>query len=332
MKNSSIAILIGTTIISGIALLWWVFSKPLPDYCKINDNNVEYYWLAPDVNRLPDNDSGKRIKYGRELIMNTSRYLGPKGSVFPKHTNGMNCQNCHLDAGTKIWGNNYSAVFTTYPKYRARSGTIENIYKRVNDCLERSLNGKPLDSACKEMQAIKAYVEWLGTDVEKGKKPKGSGIYDLPFMDRAADPVKGKIVYVQKCQSCHQVDGAGIFNEAKTEYIYPPLWGEHSYNIGAGLYRLSRFAGYIKYNMPLGTNFQNPQLTDDEAWNVAAYVNSQPRPGKNISKDWPKIIEKPVDHPFGPFQDTFSERMHKFGPFKPIAEEREKKQRTKSTT
>jgi thiosulfate dehydrogenase len=48
------------------------------------------------------------------------------------------------------------------------------------------------------------------------------------------------------------------------------------------------------------------------------------RPKKDISKDWPKIAEKPIDHPFGPFSDGFSEIQHKVGPFKPIAEARKK--------
>lgn len=82
-------------------------------------------------------------------------------------TNGMNCQNCHLDAGTKVWGNNYGSVFSTYPKYRPRSGKEEDIYKRINDCFERSLNGKALALNSKEMQAIKAYIEYVGKDVKK---------------------------------------------------------------------------------------------------------------------------------------------------------------------
>ena len=104
-------------------------------------------WMGPPANQIPyySREDGKLIWYGHELIANTSKYLGPKGSVM-QITNGMNCQNCHLDAGTKPWGNNYSAVYTTYPKFRERSGGIETIYKRVNDCMERSLNGTALDS------------------------------------------------------------------------------------------------------------------------------------------------------------------------------------------
>jgi thiosulfate dehydrogenase len=197
---------------------------------------------------------------------------------------------------------------------------VENIYKRVNDCFERSLNGKALDTAQKEMQAIKAYIDWLGNGVKKGEKPKGSGIYELPFLARAADPEKGRAVYRQHCQSCHQENGGGVLHADGTAFQYPPLWGNQSYNDGAGLYRLSRFAGYVKYNMPQGVTHENPILTDEEAWDVAAFVNSQSRPVKDIRNDWPKIEDKPVDHPFGPFADGFSPEQHKFGPFGPIKE------------
>ncbi len=170
------------------------------------------------------------------------------------------------------------------------------------------------------MQAIKAYIEWVGKDVSRNTKPLGSGITELAYLDQAAEPDKGKLVYQAKCTSCHGATGEGKLNPDNITYQYPPLWGAHSYTMAAGLFRLSRFAGYVKSNMPLGANYDNPQLTDEEAWNVAAFVNSQPRPVKDISKDWPKISGKPVDHPFGPYTDSFSERQHKYGPFLPIAE------------
>ncbi len=231
----------------------------------------------------------------------------------------MNCQNCHLDAGTKPFGNNYSAVYSTYPKFRARSGTKETIEKRINDCFERSLNGKPLPSTGKEMKAILAYMKWLGTGVEKGKTPEGAGLQKLAFLDRAADPKRGSAVYEAKCVSCHGKNGEGMLNADNTNYTYPPLWGDHSYNDGAGLYRISGFAGYVKNNMPLGASHENPQLTDEEAWDIAAYVNSRPRPHKDQNNDWKDLSKKPIDFPFGPYADKFSEEQHKYGPFKPIA-------------
>lgn len=281
-------------------------------------------WIAPSLfaDQTTIGRDRELVMYGEDLVANTAKYLGPHGSVL-QITNGMNCQNCHLDAGKRPWGNNYGAVYSTYPKFRARSGTVENIYKRVNDCLERSLNGKPLDTAGREMQAIYAYIKWLGQDVPKGKKPYGSGLPKLPYLDRAADPEKGKVVYTSVCQTCHGPNGEGALNPDGITYGYPPLWGEHSYNDGAGLYRLSRFAAYVKYNMPFNqVSFIHPKLTDEEAWDVAAFVNAQPRPHKDQRSDWKDIAQKSVDEPFGPYADGFTEQQHKYGPFKPIETER----------
>ena len=146
----------------------------------------------------------------------------------------------------------------------------------------------------------------------------GSGLKDLPILDRAADPVKGKLVFQLRCQSCHGENGQGQKSEGTKEYIYPPLWGNNSYNDGAGLFRLGTFARYVKNNMPWGVSFDAPVLSNEEAWDVAAYVNSQPRPHFDTSHDWPDISKKPYDHPLGPFKDAFSTQQHKFGPFQPI--------------
>jgi thiosulfate dehydrogenase len=148
------------------------------------------------------------------------------------------------------------------------------------------------------MQAITAYMNFLGTDVKKGEKPEGSGLKKLAFLDRAASPENGDLVYKAKCQSCHQANGEGLLNVDKTAYTYPPLWGKNSYNDGAGLYRISNFASYVKYNMPLGASHDNSSVTDEEAWDLAAFVNSQPRPKKDIKKDWPKIEKKTIRSSF----------------------------------
>ena len=297
------------------------------------DSNFTRLWTAPADWRLlrlkPEEQ--KLVLYGKELIANTAEYLGPKGSV-SQISNGMNCQNCHLSAGTQPWGNNYFAVQANYPKFRERSGAVENQVKRVNDCFERSLNGKALDSTSREMKAILAYIKWVGSDVPNKNTPRGAGIFKIKGLKRPTDPEKGKFVYQQKCQSCHQGNGEGIMAEKGKGYTYPPLWGKHSYNNGAGLYRISNFAGYVKYNMPLGATYDRPQLTDEEAWDVAAFVNSMPRPEKDLSKDWPNIAGKPFDHPFGPYADPYSEKQHKYGPYKPIKEWKEaqkKKQNSK---
>jgi thiosulfate dehydrogenase len=297
----------------------------------ILQNEMVKFWKPADINLITDTILKQEVTYGKDLIAHTAKYLGPNGSV-KQITNGMNCNNCHLDAGTKPWGNNYGSVYSMYPKMRARSGQLESLYKRVNDCMERSLNGQPLKEDEKEMKAMIAYIEYIGSTVPKGKEANASGIYDMDYLDRAANPAKGKGLYDTKCASCHQMNGQGILAEDKTEYIYPPLWGNNSYNSGAGLFRLSRFAGYIKYNMPLGASYENPQLSDEESWDIAAYVESLDRPSKDLSQDWPNISKKPIDHPFGPYSDIFTEAQHKFGPFKPIKEAKKKKEKNNLKT
>lgn len=275
-------------------------------------------WLGSGFEDIDlSTDSGQLIAYGRELIVNTASYLGPKGSVM-QISNGMNCQNCHLEGGTKPWGNNYGGVYSTYPRFRSRSGSVEDIYKRINDCIERSLNGSVLDTVSREVQAMYAYFQWLGRGVPKGVKPEGAGLAKLAYLDRAADSVRGKAIYVAKCQLCHGPRGAGQLNPDGRTYLYPPLWGANSYTTAAGLYRLSSFAGYVYNNMPFGAAWNARQLTEEEAWDVAAFVNSQYRPQRTFAADWPDISKKPIDHPFGPYADGFSEAQHRLGPFGPI--------------
>jgi thiosulfate dehydrogenase len=277
-------------------------------------------WEAPSLytDQVTVGKERALVIYGEDLIANTAKYLGPKG-IIAQISNGMNCQNCHLDAGKRIWGNNFGAVYSTYPKYRERSGTVENIHKRVNDCFERSLDGQPLDIKSKEMMAIYAYIKWLGQNVSKNQKPFGSALGSLNYLERAADPQKGKKVYTKECQSCHGKRGEGQFNPDSASFSIPPLWGVNSYNDGAGLFRLSNFAFFVKNNMPFNkASYNNPVLTDEEAWDVAAYVNSQPRPHMDQSADWPDIAKKPVDYPFGPYDDPFTQQQHQFGPYGPI--------------
>jgi thiosulfate dehydrogenase len=129
---------------------------------------------------------------------------------------------------------------------------------------------------------------------------------------------------MNKCITCNRADGKGQLNSDSSGYTYPPLWGPDSYNVSAGLFRLSRFAAFVRNNMPFGASHQKPLLTDEEAWDVAAFVNSQPRPEILFAYDWPRPHTKPVDYPFGPYADGFSESQHKYGPFQPIADAKKK--------
>lgn len=174
------------------------------------------------------------------------------------------------------------------------------------------------------MRAMVAYSKWIGKGIPLKTSPPGPGIAELPWLNRAADPQKGKIVYESQYQRCHGNNGEGVFYEDSMGYRYPPLRGQKSYNVSAGLYCLSRLASFIKYNMPYDLAQKSPQQTDEEAWDVSAFIVSQPRPEKKFIRDWPKLDNKPADYPFGPYVDHFTEQQHRYGPFTPIKGEIEK--------
>ena len=111
--------------------------------------------------------------------------------------------------------------------------------------------------------------------------------------------------------------GTKHFPPGAKVYLFPPLWGPDSFNDGAGLHRVLTAARFIKARMPLG----EPTLTDDEAFDVAAFINSKPRPRMaNLENDYPDRSLKPIDNPYGPFADDFPLEQHRFGPFQPIEE------------
>lgn len=280
---------------------------------------MDTVWRGAPASQIPyySDSSGKLIYYGYQLIANTAYYLGPKGRL-GKTSNALNCQNCHLDGGTRPFGNNFGKVMSTYPQYKARNNETQDVYLRINDCMLRSMNGKPLNYQSREIKAIYAYIKWLDKGIPKGVIRGGTKMKKLPYLNRAANPESGKQVFIQNCQSCHGADGQGQYNSALQKFDYPPLWGPNSYNDGAGMFRLGTFASFVKYNMPYGTNYHNTVLKDADAWDVAAYVNSQPRPHMDQHLDWKNIAKKPVDFPFPPFSDTFSVQQHKYGPFLPI--------------
>jgi len=326
LRASWFPLLLGLIILVVILNQVLFTSAAVKDDFSVPNNVVSAEeWQAPDINAIAGDEQGNLILYGRQLIVNTSLFFGPRGKI-AAITNGMDCQNCHIDGGARSFAGCFSAVASTYPKYRDRSGRIESIEFRINDCMLRSLNGKSIDSTSKEMQAMVAYMKWIGKDVPKNKKPRGAGLEELGFLDRAADPEKGKQVFITKCVSCHGENGQGLLNHDSSLYLYPPLWGNNSFNVSAGLYRITRMASFVKNNMPYGVaSPEAPVLTDEQAWDVAAFIISQPRPEKLFPEDWPKKGSKPVDYAYGPFPDDFSKEQHKYGPFTPIQDARSKK-------
>jgi thiosulfate dehydrogenase len=278
-------------------------------------------WKAPDISTAGEDPFGQLVKYGHALFSNTANELGPAVSDPVKRFAGNNltCQNCHLQAGTQPYAMPMLGVWGQFPQYRGREGAVATLEDRVNGCMERSMNGRPLPLDSREMKAFSSYMRWLSTGIPDGAKLHGAGTLRIKEPDRAADPGRGAEIYAKTCAACHGADGSGQRAQTGLGYQFPPLWGPDSYNNGAGMTRLLTAAGYALHNMPLGTRFDSPLLTDDEAYDVAAYMVSQKRPEKaNLEKDYPIRLQKPIDSPYGPYADDFPAEQHKLGPFGPI--------------
>lgn len=281
-------------------------------------------WTVPDVDALPDDANGRLVRGGRDLVTATYAHVGPEVPDPAKRYAGNNlaCTNCHLEAGTKMFAIPLFGLFGEFPQYSARSGGEITIEDRINACMTRSMNGRSLPTEGSEMQAFIAYIRFLSTGVAPGQRLPGMGVGRMPVLDRPADPVKGRDVYMKACVDCHNENGAGVRRGLPSMdfgYAMPPLWGPDSFNSGAGMARLIAIANFVHFNMPHGADYLNPQLTAEQAWDVAAYVVSKPRPAKpGLDKDFPDLLQKPVDAPYGPYADSFSELQHKYGPFGPI--------------
>ena len=250
-------------------------------------------------------------EYGKRLLAHTSELLGPAYSG-----TRMSCGSCHLDTGLSPGTLSLLPAASHYPRQSPRAGASTDVEDRVNECLERSMNGHALPISSPEMVAMAAYIRALG----RRNDAMGASlrrVSEQPFRtpDRAADPVAGRKYFEERCASCHGTNGAGLPDANRRAYVFPPLWGADSFNDGAGMHRVLTAARFIKARMPLG----KPDLNDDQAFDLAAYINSQPRPHKaDLERDYPDRRLKPVDSPYGPFADPFPLAQHRFGPFAPI--------------
>lgn len=287
-------------------------------------NEHQKPWVVPNVDKLPDNDWGRTVRYGRDLIAKTSTLIGPevKDPALRFAGNNLDCQSCHIDAGTKQFGLALIGAYADYPNYRKRSGRVGTIVNRIQGCMRRSMNGKALPPEGPEMVAMISYLQFLSDGIPVGAKTFGGGTGTMPELNRAADPARGKTIYANTCAACHGADGqgqrVGKVGDAKG-YLFPPLWGPDSYNEGAGMNALIDAANFIHNNMPQGTTWKSPTLKPEDAWDVAAYIDTQPRPKMaNLDRDFPNLLQKPVDTPYGPYADDLPESQHKLGPFGPI--------------
>ena len=278
-------------------------------------------WTSPDIGTVGDDPFGKLVRYGHSLFTDTPNEIGPSVPEPARRLAGNNlaCQNCHLLGGTQPYAMPMTGVWGQFPQYRAREGMVDTLEERINGCMERSMNGRRLSVEGREMRAFSSYMRWLSTGVPDGAKLFGAGTLMIKEPARAADPNRGAQVYAQVCAACHGADGLGQRAQNGLGYQFPPLWGPDSYNNGAGMSRLLTLAAYARHNMPFGTTFDAPVLTDEQAYDVAGYLVSQDRPKKpNLDKDYPIRLQKPVDSPYGPYADGFPPEQHLLGPFAPI--------------
>ena len=281
-------------------------------------------WTVPEIGALPRDAHGLQVREGRDLITATYAYIGPNVPDVSKRYAGNNlaCANCHLQAGTKKFGLPLFGLYDDFPRYSARTGGEVSIEDRINSCMTRSMNGRPLPTDMPEMLAMVAYIKFLSTGVQPDRQLPGLGAGRMPELARAADPRRGQPLFARACAACHNSDGSGERNSiagSDLGYMIPPLWGPDTFNDGAGMARIITFANFIHFNMPHGADYADPRLSVENAWDIAAYVLSHPRPHRaGLEHDFPDLFLKPVDAPYGPYVDNFSERQHKYGPFAPI--------------
>jgi thiosulfate dehydrogenase len=213
----------------------------------------------PSPNDAPA-DLRDAVLLGHNILMDTqkyaARYVGNK----------LNCKNCHFEAGRSKDGLSLVGVAATYPQYKRRENYSVDLVTRTNDCFERSMNGKPLPPDSKEMSAIITYYHWISKDLPIYASISWLGLKPIKAA-RPSDFQKGEQIYAQQCSACHGMDGLGT-------PIAPPLWGTDSFNDGSGMARLENLAAFADHFMPRG----NPDLTVDQALDVAAFVTRQPRP------------------------------------------------------
>jgi thiosulfate dehydrogenase len=278
-------------------------------------------WTPPDIATVGDDPFGELVKIGHALFTDTANEIGPAASDPTRRFAGNNltCQNCHLQGGSQPYAMPMTGVWGQFPQYRAREGAVDTLEDRINGCMERSVNGRALPLESREMRAFLAYMRWLSTGIPDGAKLVGAGTLRIREPARAADLGHGAQVFSATCAACHGADGQGQRAQTGAGYQFPPLWGPDSFNNGAGMSRLLTAAAYAMHTMPIGTTYTAPMLTDEEAYDVAAYLIGQKRPEKaNLDTDFPVRLQKPIDTPYGPYADGFSLEQHKFGPFGPI--------------
>ena len=221
----------------------------------------------PGEASMPGGDFGKMIRLGENVFVNTTQYAAKFVG------NDLTCANCHLDAGRKADSAPLWAAFVRYPAFRSKTGKVDTFASRIQGCFQYSMNGTAPEQDDEIITALQTYAFWLATGAPVATAIEGAGYPKLKPPPMAANYARGEKVYAQNCALCHGADGAG--QRAGDQQVFPPLWGPRSFNWGAGMHQLGNAAAFIKANMPLG---KGGTLSDQDAWDVAMFMNSHERP------------------------------------------------------
>lgn len=224
----------------------------------------------PQEQDMPKDEFGKTIQMGKDIFDNTAQYA----SKYVGSESNLRCSSCHLDAGrlpnsAPLWG-----AYVSYPAYRSKNKHVNTFQERMQGCFRFSMNGKAPPLGDPVLVALESYSYWLATGAKIDPKIAGRGYPAVPKPPLSPDYKRGQLVFEQNCAICHGADGAGQMS-ANNQPNFPALWGAKSFNWGAGMTSLKNASGFIKANMPLGLG---GSLTDQQAWDVAMFMNSHERP------------------------------------------------------
>ncbi|MDA8127388.1 MAG: c-type cytochrome [Betaproteobacteria bacterium] len=228
---------------------------------------VQVDFSPPADEDMPSGPFGDAVRLGQKIFTDTQTYARPYVG------NKLRCVNCHLGAGRKADSAPLWAAYGMFPAYREKNKRVNTYEDRLTGCFRFSMNGKAPPRDSKEMVALVSYSYWLAKGAPTGVALKGRGYPKLAQPARSPDATRGKAVFDANCAICHGADGHGT--QANGGYAFPPLWGPNSFNEGAGMARVPKAAAFIHANMPLG---KGNSLSEQDAWDVAQYMDSQPRP------------------------------------------------------